>query len=92
MRNTAATQNVRHGKVDAVCAMQLVQFRRRYRRPRPHVEPGGLDASPSLDAFRTVLTDHGRLEAQKNHRKQAIADTHTLVVRPSINRLRESVG
>jgi len=50
------------------------------------------NAFPSLTAFMTVVADPDRLDAQKNHREQAIADTYALVVRPSINRLQESIG
>jgi hypothetical protein len=44
------------------------------------------NAFPSLAAFMVVATDPARLEAQKRHRERAIADTYTLVTRPSINR------
>ncbi len=44
------------------------------------------NAFPSLAAFMVVATDPARLEAQKRHRERAIADTYTLITRPSINR------
>jgi uncharacterized protein (DUF1330 family) len=50
------------------------------------------NAFPSLAAFMAVVTDPDRLAAQKNHREKAIADTYTMVVRPSLNRLQESLG
>ena len=41
---------------------------------------------PSLRAFlEVVYNDPERLEAQKEHRERAIADTYTLIVRPSID-------
>lgn len=45
---------------------------------------------PSRDAFMAVVADPGRLEAQRDHREVAIADTYALVTRPTINRLGES--
>jgi len=50
------------------------------------------NAFPSLAAFMAVVADPDRLVAQKDHREQAIADTYTMVVRPTINRLEESIG
>ena len=47
---------------------------------------------PSKRAFMAVVTDPDRLEAQKDHREQAIADTYTMIVRPTIDRLAESVA
>ncbi len=47
---------------------------------------------PSKAAFMAVVMDPARLEAQKDHREVAIADTYTMIVRPSINRLAESVS
>jgi len=44
------------------------------------------NAFPSVAAFMVVATDPARLEAQQRHRERAIADTYTLVTRPSINR------
>jgi len=49
------------------------------------------NAFPSAAAFSAVVTDPARLEAQRNHREQAIADTYTVMVRPVVNRLAESV-
>jgi len=46
---------------------------------------------PSKAAFMAVVADPARLEAQKAHREAAIADTYTMIVRPTINRLEESV-
>jgi len=47
---------------------------------------------PSKRAFMAVVTDPERLEAQKDHREKAIADTYTMIVRPTIDRLAESVA
>ncbi|MEO1061817.1 MAG: hypothetical protein AAFZ07_10390 [Actinomycetota bacterium] len=49
------------------------------------------NAFPSRAAFLAVVADPARLEAQRAHRETAIADTYTLVTRPMINRLAESV-
>ena len=46
---------------------------------------------PSREAFMTVALDPDRLEAQRAHRETAIADTFTLIVRPVIDRLAESI-
>ena len=46
---------------------------------------------PSNAAFMAVVSDPGRLAAQKDHRDVAIADTYTMIVRASINRLAQSV-
>ena len=46
---------------------------------------------PSKRAFMAVVTDPARLEAQKNHREVAIADTYTMIVRPMINVIEQSV-
>jgi hypothetical protein len=46
---------------------------------------------PSKAAFMEVVFDPARLEAQANHREVAIADTYTLIIRPTINRIEESV-
>ena len=46
---------------------------------------------PSRAAFMAVALDPARLEAQKAHRETAIADTYTLITRPSIDRLYESM-
>lgn len=42
---------------------------------------------PSKAAFMAVVLDPARLEAQKAHRETAMADTYTVIVRPTINRL-----
>ena len=42
---------------------------------------------PSKRAFMAVVFDPERLEAQTNHRENAIADTYTMIVRPTIDRL-----
>jgi len=47
---------------------------------------------PSKAAFMAVVLDPERLEAQKAHRETAIADTYTLVTRPSIDLLYESIS
>lgn len=46
---------------------------------------------PSRRAFLAVAADPGRLAAQAAHREVAIADTYTLVLRPTIDRLAASV-
>jgi hypothetical protein len=48
-------------------------------------------AFPSKAAFMAVVTDPARLAAQKSHRETAIADTYTMILRPLIDRLSESV-
>lgn len=45
---------------------------------------------PSKAAFMAVVTDPRRLEAQKDHRETAIADTYTMIVRARTNTLAES--
>jgi hypothetical protein len=50
------------------------------------------NAFPTKAAFMAVVFDPLRLEAQRDHREVAIEDTYTLIVRPRINRLAESVG
>lgn len=47
---------------------------------------------PSREAFMAVVFDPDRLAAQRDHREVAIADTYTLVTRPTVNRLAESAG
>lgn len=42
---------------------------------------------PSKRAFMAVVFDPERLEAQRDHRETAIADTYTMILRPSIDRL-----
>ncbi len=49
------------------------------------------NAFPSRDAFMAVVFDPARLEAQGEHRERAIADTYTMILRPVIDRLHESV-
>lgn len=46
---------------------------------------------PSRRAFMAVASDPDRLEAQSEHRENAIADTYALGVRASINRLAASI-
>ena len=46
---------------------------------------------PSRAAFMAVVMDPDRLAAQAAHRETAIADTYTLITRPSIDRLYESI-
>lgn len=46
---------------------------------------------PSKRAFMAVASDPARLKAQKDHREKAIADTYTMIVRPTINLIAESV-
>ncbi len=45
------------------------------------------NAFPSRAAFSAVVADPARLEAQREHRETAIADTYALVTRPMIDRL-----
>lgn len=47
---------------------------------------------PSKAAFMAVVADPARLEAQHDHREAAIADTYTMIVRPTINTLAVSMG
>jgi hypothetical protein len=47
---------------------------------------------PSKAAFMAVVTDPERLEAHKGHREVAIADTYTVIVRPTINRIADSIA
>ena len=46
---------------------------------------------PSRAAFMKVVLDPERLAAQAAHRETAIADTYTLITRPTIDRLYESI-
>jgi uncharacterized protein (DUF1330 family) len=46
---------------------------------------------PSREAFMAVALDPDRLAAQADHREVAIADTYTMILRPIIDRLRESI-
>ncbi len=47
---------------------------------------------PSKAAFMAVATDPARLKAQKAHREVAIADTYTMILRPTINRIASSIA
>jgi len=47
---------------------------------------------PSKAAFMAVVMDPARLEAQKEHRETAIADTYTMIVRPTLDRLTASTS
>jgi hypothetical protein len=47
---------------------------------------------PSKAAFMAVVMDPARLEAQRTSREPAIADTYTMIVRPTIDRIAESIG
>jgi uncharacterized protein (DUF1330 family) len=47
---------------------------------------------PSKAAFMAVVTDPERLAAHKDHREVAIADTYTVIVRPTINRIADSIA
>jgi hypothetical protein len=49
------------------------------------------NAFPSKAAFMAVVMDPSRLEAQKEHREVALADTYTMILRPTIDRLGESL-
>ena len=49
------------------------------------------NAFPSAAAFMAVVADPARLEAQQHHREVAIADTYALLVRPTVNRLADSL-
>ena len=46
---------------------------------------------PSKAAFMAVATDPARLEAQRDHREVAIADTYTMILRARINDLATSI-
>ncbi len=48
------------------------------------------NAFPSKAAFMAVALDPERLEAQREHREVAIADTYTMILRPTVDRLAES--
>lgn len=50
------------------------------------------NAFPSKAAFMSVVLDPQRLEAQRSHRETAIADTYTMILRPTVDRLGQSVG
>ncbi len=47
---------------------------------------------PSRAAFMAVVLDPSRQRAQADHREAAIADTYTMVLRPSIDRIAVSAG
>jgi hypothetical protein len=47
---------------------------------------------PSKAAFMAVVLDPARLEAQRGHREVAIADTYTMILRPTVNRIAESLS
>ena len=49
------------------------------------------NAFPSKAAFMAVVTDPARMEAHEQHREAAIADTYTMIVRPGIDRIGESM-
>ena len=49
------------------------------------------NAFPSKAAFMAVVTDPDRLRAQRAHRETAIEDTYTMMLRPTIDRLSQSV-
>ncbi len=46
---------------------------------------------PSKAAFMAVVTDPARLDAQKDHREVAIADTYTMIIRARLNKLESSI-
>lgn len=46
---------------------------------------------PSRKAFLDVVFDPERMKAQRAHREPALADTYTMVLRPTIDRLRASI-
>jgi hypothetical protein len=48
------------------------------------------NAFPSKAAFMAVVLDPARLAAQHAHREVAVADTYTMILRPTIDRLAES--
>jgi hypothetical protein len=50
------------------------------------------NAFPSKAAFMEVVFDPERLQAQAEHREVALADTYTLILRPTIDRLAESLA
>jgi hypothetical protein len=50
------------------------------------------NAFPSKEAFMGVVFDPERLAAQRGHREVAIADTYTMILRPVIDRLAESIS
>jgi hypothetical protein len=50
------------------------------------------NAFPSKAAFMAVVFDPERLAAQRANREPAIADTYTMIVRASIDRLAASIS
>ena len=50
------------------------------------------NAFPSKAAFMAVVFDPDRLEAQKDHREKAIADTYTMIVRASLDDIAASIA
>ncbi len=50
------------------------------------------NAFPSKAAFMAVVMDADRLDAQRQHRESAIADTYTMIVRPTIDRIADSIA
>ena len=46
---------------------------------------------PSRRAFKEVLNDPARIEAQKKYRESAISDTYTMIVTPLINKVSDSI-
>ena len=64
---------------------------RRDHRPGLRHEAGRDTEFPSKAAFMAVVTDPSRLEAQKDHREVAIADTYTIIVRAGIDDLAASI-
>ncbi len=84
----AATVAVPHGlRVDGWFAAEgtIVGDGRQWHQVR-------FNAFPSKAAFMAVATDPARLEAQRDHRETAIADTYTMVVRPTVNQLAASTA
>lgn len=47
---------------------------------------------PSRRAFEAVVFDPARLEAQRQHREVAIADTYTMILRPVIDTMSPALG
>jgi hypothetical protein len=50
------------------------------------------NAFPSKAAFMAVVLDPDRLKVQAEHREVALADTYTMVLRPTVDRLADSIG
>ena len=49
------------------------------------------NAFPSKRAFMAVVSDPDRIKAQKAHRETAIADTYSMILRPRIDRIADSI-